>query len=432
MKKQASLRGTVSVPGDKSISHRAVMFGSISKGSTKIENILRGEDVLSSISCFKAMGVEIEDRKTSVIVNGKGLRSLKEPDSVLYTGNSGTTTRLISGILSAQDFPSYVTGDASIRKRPMKRIMDPLRKMGAEIESENGDNCPPLIIKGHPLKGIEYNTPVASAQVKSAIMLAALYADSPTTITEPYVSRNHSEIMLKAFGADITSFGTSVFVDPATELYGGDVLVPGDISSAAFFIAAALITEDSDILIKDVGINPTRDGILKAAAEMGGRIEILNKRTIAGEDIADIHVMSSDLKGIKIGGEIIPSLIDEIPIIAVMASRAKGTTVIKDASELKVKESNRISAVCNALSSMGCDIQETDDGMIIKGGKTIYGTKIDTRSDHRIAMSFAVSSLVSEGPVIINDSDCVNISYPNFYEDLCSLSDRIKDCFVRN
>lgn len=416
--RSGKLSGTVTVPGDKSISHRSVMFGSIAEGLTEIRGFLQGADCLSTISCFSKMGIKIENKGDTVLVHGRGLRGLKQPDGILDCGNSGTTTRLISGILSAQSFDVTLTGDESIQKRPMKRIMDPLSRMGAKIESVRGNGCAPIHIAGSPLHGISYDSPVASAQVKSSILLAGLYADSETRVTEPYVSRNHSELMLTSFGADVRTEGTTAILQPAKELYGQKILVPGDISSAAFFIAAALIVPGSEVLIKNVGINPTRDGILRVCKEMNADITLLNVKDDIGEPTADLLVRSSHLKGTVIEGAVIPTLIDELPMIAAMACFAEGTTVIKDAAELKVKESNRIAVMAESLSAMGADVTETEDGMIIRGGKPLHGAVIDSKKDHRIAMTFAVTALAADGETEILDADCVNISYPGFYGDL--------------
>jgi len=416
-----SLKGEVTIPGDKSISHRAVMFGSLSKGTTEVHNFLQGADCLSTIDCFRKMGIEIENTPERILIHGKGLNGLSKPSCVLDAGNSGTTTRLISGILAGQNFDVTLTGDASIQKRPMKRIMEPLSRMGADITSINGNDCAPLLIKGHTLKGIHYNSPVASAQVKSCVLLAGLYADAPTSVTEPTLSRNHSEIMLNYFGANVTSEGTTATITPAPSLTAQKVIVPGDISSAAYFIAAGLLVPNSEILIKNVGINPTRDGILKVALAMGGDITLLNAVTDEGEPTSELLVRSSSLHGTVIEGDIIPTLIDELPIIAIMAAFAEGETVIKDAAELKIKESDRISVMVDNLSAMGCDITGTEDGMIIKGGKPLHGATVDSHLDHRIAMSFAVCALCAEGTTTIKDAECVNISYPEFYEDLKKL-----------
>lgn len=418
------LRGEITVPGDKSISHRSVMFGSIARGTTEIHNFLEGADCLSTIACFRSMGVDIERNGNTVIVRGGGLKGLKQPDQVLDCGNSGTTTRLISGILSAQKFSVTLTGDASIQKRPMKRIITPLTMMGANIRSLRGNDCAPLAITGSPLHGIHYQSPVASAQVKSAILLAGLYADGETRVTEPYVSRNHTELMLSSFGADVHTEDTTAVIRPADELFGQKVMVPGDISSAAFFLAAGLMIPGSEILIKNVGINPTRDGILHVCRDMGADLTLQNVREHAGEPTADLLVRSSELHGTTIGGAIIPTLIDELPMIAAMACFAEGETVIRDAAELKVKESNRIDVMVRSLSAMGADVEETEDGMIIRGGRPLHGAVIDSRLDHRIAMTFAVTGCCADGETEILGAECVNISYPEFYRDLDRLQAR--------
>ena len=421
MQTPKSLNGEITIPGDKSISHRAVMFGSIAKGTTIVRDFLMGADCLSTIDCFRKMGINIEIQNKDVIVCGKGLHGLKKPQTVLDAGNSGTTTRLICGILSAQDFTTTITGDNSIQKRPMNRIITPLSLMGADIRSKNNNGCAPLIINKSNLHGIHYNSPVASAQVKSAILLAGLYADGETSVTEPYLSRNHTEIMLEGFGATITSNNTTATVKPADELYACDITVPGDISSAAYFIAGALIVPGSNLVIKNVSLNPTRDGIIKVCKAMGGDISIINTRKQSGELACDLIVKHSKLKGTKISGEIIPTLIDEIPIISILAAFADGTTTISDASELKVKESNRIDSCVNNLKSLGVDATATDDGMIITGGIPIHGGKIITKSDHRIAMSFTIASLMTDEHVELDDPNCVKISYPDFYQALNNL-----------
>ena len=422
IKKINPLRGEIEIPGDKSISHRAIMFGSLAKGTTEVTHFLQGADCLSTISCFQKMGISIENTPEKILIHGKGLHGLAAPSEILDCGNSGTTTRLISGILSGQKFSTTLTGDESIQKRPMKRIMEPLSQMGANITSLYDNYCAPLTIQGQSLHGIHYSSPIASAQVKSAILLAGLYADGETSVTEPYVSRNHSEIMLSYFGADVKTQNTTAIIQPNPYLEGQKIAVPGDISSAAYFIAAGLLVPGSEILLKNVGINPTRDGILRVAQAMGGEIILLNKNTDNGEPTADLLIRSASLKGTVIGGEIIPTLIDEIPIIAVMAAFADGTTIIKDAAELKVKESNRIQVMVDNLSAMGCDIESTEDGMIIHGGKPLHGAVIESYKDHRIAMSFAIASLLADGETKIIDSECVNISFPTFYEDLNRLA----------
>lgn len=422
--KKNSLNGEITVPGDKSISHRSIMLGSLASGITEVHGFLQGADCLSSISCFQKMGVNIEnDTETNIVrIHGLGLHNLKTPTEILDVGNSGTTTRLMSGILAAQNFTSTVTGDASIQKRPMKRIMTPLSQMGADITSINGNDCAPLRIQGKPLHGIHYQSPVASAQVKSAILLAGLYADGETSVTEPYVSRNHTELMFESFGVNIQCKGTTVTVQPASHLEAQKIVVPGDISSAAYFIVAGLITPNSCITIKNVGINSTRDGILDVCKAMGADITLSNVNDTIGEPTADITVRTSSLRGTVIEGAIIPKLIDELPIIAILACFANGTTIIKDAQELKVKESNRIDVMVQNLSAMGADIEATDGGMIIRGGKPLHGAIIDSKLDHRIAMSFAIAGMNAEGNTEIQGAECVNISYPNFYQDLEALN----------
>ena len=415
------LKGEITVPGDKSISHRAVMFGSVANGTTEVTNFLQGADCLSTIDCFRKMGIAIENTPDRILIHGKGLHGLSAPSDILDVGNSGTTTRLISGILAAQPFETTLTGDASIQKRPMRRIIEPLSLMGADISSVNGNDCAPLRIVGGSLHGIHYHSKIASAQVKSAILLAGLYADGKTTVTEPAVSRNHTEIMLNYFGASVSTEGCTASIEPEPVLQGQKVNVPGDISSAAYFIAAGLIVPGAEVLIRNVGINPTRDGILKAAQAMGGDITYLNV-SHDGEPTADLLVKHSALHGTTIEGDIIPTLIDELPIINIMAACADGTTIIRNAEELKAKESNRIDVMVNHLSAMGCDITGTRDGMIIEGGKPLHGTTIDPHMDHRIAMSFAIASLIADGTTEIRDSDIVTVSYPDFYEDLRRLT----------
>ena len=414
------LHGKLTIPGDKSISHRAVMFGALAQGTTRITHFLEGADCLSTISCFQAMGIHIQKNKDEVLVEGKGLHGLQAPLDILDVGNSGTTTRLISGILAGQDFTSRLTGDASICQRPMGRIITPLSLMGAQITSQNQNGCAPLTIQGGHLHGIHYQSPVASAQVKSCILLAGMYADAPTSVTEPVLSRNHTELMLNYFGAQVTSKGTTASILPQPDLKARDITVPGDISSAAYFIAAGLLVPGSEILLCNVGINPTRDGLLRVCQAMGGDITLLNVRN-DGEPTADLLIRSSSLHGTEIKGEIIPTLIDEIPMIAVMAAFAEGTTVIRDAAELKVKESDRIQVMTDNLTRMGADVEALSDGMIIHGGKPLHGATIDSHKDHRIAMSFAVAGGICEGSLTITDGECVNISYPEFYTDLYSL-----------
>ncbi|MCM1170897.1 MAG: 3-phosphoshikimate 1-carboxyvinyltransferase [Clostridium sp.] len=421
-KRAGGLSGEIIVPGDKSISHRSIMLGSLAKGNTEVTGFLQGADCLSTIDCFRKMGVEITNNGDGIVViTGRGLRGLLPSDDTLDVGNSGTTTRLMSGILAAQSFSSRVNGDASIQKRPMKRIITPLLQMGADIKSENGNDCAPLVINGRQLKGISYASPVASAQVKSAILFAGLYAEGETTVTEPALSRNHTELMLEEFGVGIKTEGKSVTVTPARELFARKITVPGDISSAAYFMVAAAITPNSCVTVKNVGINPTRDGMIQVMKMMGADITVEKTSADIGEPTADITVRTSELKGCVIGGDIIPTLIDEIPAIAILACFAEGETIIKDAGELKVKESNRIDVMVSNLSAMGADIEATEDGMIIKGGKALHGAKVDSRLDHRIAMSFAVAALNADGETDILGSECVDISYPGFYGDLKKL-----------
>lgn len=427
IKAMGALKGEVQIPGDKSISHRAIMLGSIARGTTEISHFLNGADCLSTIHCFQKMGIEIEQSKDLVLVHGRGLRGLKAPQGILDTGNSGTTTRLICGILSGQNFSSVLSGDDSLNSRPMKRIMDPLNQMGARITSIQDNNCAPLRIEPGTLHEIRYVSPVASAQVKSSVLLAGLYAGSPVSVTEPVLSRNHTELMLGSFGADISSElhadgSATASVSPCAELYGQKIQVPGDISSAAYFIAAGLLVPGSRLLVKNVGINPTRAGFLEICRKMGADIGYLNRQSQGGEETADLLVTPKPLTGTVIEGAVIPSLIDEIPILAVMAAFAEGTTVIRDAAELKVKETNRIQTVTENLLAMGAEIIPTEDGMIIHGTGALKGTQIQSHLDHRIAMAFSVAALAAEGTTTILDSQCVDVSYPGFFAQLMDLS----------
>lgn len=431
------IKGDIFVPGDKSISHRSIMFGALAQGTTEVTGFLESADCMATIDCFKKLGVLIEHslRPTNgvptITVHGNGLHGLSAPDSTLYTGNSGTTTRLMSGILSAQPFDSNITGDRSIEQRPMERIIKPLTQMGADISSVMGNGCAPLHIGGgKQLHGINYRSPVASAQVKSCIMLAGLYADGDTVVYEPALSRNHTETMLSSFGADIHNQvardgSAAAILHPGMPLRGRKVNVPGDISSAAYFISAALVVPGSELLIRNVGINPTRAGILTVLKQMGADLELLNIND-SQEPSADILVRYSELHGNEnhqfiIGGKDIPTMIDELPVVAILAATMDCDTIIKDAAELKIKESNRIDTVVSGLSAMGCDIEATDDGMIIHGGKPLRGTDINSHSDHRLAMSFAIAALKAEGTTRIIDDECVGISYPSFFKDLFGL-----------
>ena len=409
--------GQIKVPGDKSISHRAVMLGSLANGVTEISGFLKGADCLSTIDCFRKMGIDIDINGENVTVHGNGLRGLKKPDEMLYTGNSGTTTRLLCGILAGQNFDTSITGDVSIQKRPMGRVVKPLSMMGAKIENEY---CP-LYITGTKLHGIDYKMPVASAQVKTAIILAGLYADGETVIHEIEKSRDHTELMLSAMGADLTVDNLDITVKPTNDLTAVNVDVPGDISSAAFFLVLGAIMPNSQITVTNVGINPTRTGIIDVLKDMGADITLENVHTSAGETVADITVRSSSLKGTTVGGDIIPRLIDELPIIAVAAVFADGQTVIKDAQELKVKETNRIRAVVDEFNKCGIDITETDDGMIINGGKSIHGADFKTYGDHRMAMSLTVLAQLADGESTLDDSDCACVSYPTLFDDFYKL-----------
>ena len=393
------------------------MLGSLANGVTEISGFLKGADCLSTIDCFRKMGIDIDINGENVTVHGNGLRGLKKPDEMLYTGNSGTTTRLLCGILAGQNFDTSITGDASIQKRPMGRVVQPLSMMGAKIENEY---CP-LYITGTKLHGIDYKMPVASAQVKTAIILAGLYADGETVIHEIEKSRDHTELMLSAMGADLTVDNLDITVKPTNDLTAVNVDVPGDISSAAFFLVLGAIMPNSQITVTNVGINPTRTGIINVLKDMGADITLENVHTSAGETVADITVRSSSLKGTTVGGDIIPRLIDELPIIAVAAVFADGQTVIKDAQELKVKETNRIRAVVDEFNKCGIAITETDDGMIINGGKSIHGADFKTYGDHRMAMSLTVLAQLADGESTLDDSDCACVSYPTFFDDFYKL-----------
>ena len=411
------LKGSFELIGDKSISHRAVMFSSISKGDNKISNFLMGEDCLSTISCFRKMGVDIQIDGKDVYVKGNGLYGLKRPKEILDVGNSGTTIRLMMGILAGNKFDATLIGDNSIAKRPMKRVTDPLRLMGCNIEGKDDANYTPIKIYGGDLKAIDYHMPVASAQVKSALILASLYANDTSFIYEKVKSRNHTEIMLKSFGADINVENLKISVNPVNELFSQDIYVPGDISSAAFIIVSALITKGSEVIIKNVGLNETRTGIIDVVKNMNGNIEIINERLVGGELVGDLLVRyTKDLCATTIDKDIIPRLIDEIPVIAVLATQAEGTTIIKDAQELKVKESNRIKSMVENLKILGADIEELEDGMIIKGKSKLNGGKIKTFKDHRIAMAFSTLNLISAEKIKLDNEDCINVSFPGYFD----------------
>lgn len=417
IKKLKHAQGVISVPGDKSISHRAVILGALAEGTSHISGFLMGEDCLATIDCFRKMGINIDIDGDSVTVEGKGLKGLKKPEEILYTANSGTTTRLLLGILSAQDFDAEITGDDSLCKRPMSRVTIPLSMMGAKLQNTY---CP-IHVYGKNLKGIKYDMPVASAQVKSAIMLAGLYADGETVINEKENTRNHTELMLKAMGADVTTEGKTVRVKKAERINPIDITVPGDISSAAFFLVLGSVLPNSEICLKNVGINPTRTGILDVLTDMGADFDIANEAISGGEMTADITVRSAKLKGTRVSGAIIPRLIDELPAIAAAALFAEGETVIADAQELKVKETNRIRAVVDEFSRAGADIKETPDGMIIKGGKRLTGADFKTYGDHRMAMCLTIAAQLADGRCTLDDALCTAVSYPDYFEDFCSL-----------
>lgn len=418
----SQLKGTLRVPGDKSISHRSIMFGSLAKGTTTVHDILRGEDVLSTMQVFRDLGVDIQDDGNIVTITGVGFDGLKAPKNKLDMGNSGTSIRLISGVLAGQDFTVEMFGDDSLSKRPMDRVTIPLRQMGVEVSGQTDRDLPPLTMRGSKaLKPIHYQLPVASAQVKSALIFAALQADGESVIIEKEKTRNHTEDMIVQFGGAIDVNGKEIRIKGGQEFTGQDVVVPGDISSAAFWLVAGLIVPNAKVTLENVGINETRTGIIDVIKEMGGKMTISNVDEIAKS--ATITVETSELHSVEIGGEIIPRLIDELPIIALLATQANGTTIIRDAEELKVKETDRIQVVADALNAMGADITPTDDGMIVKGKTPLHGSKVSTFGDHRIGMMTAVAALlVSDGDVELERAEAINTSYPSFFNDLEVLS----------
>lgn len=439
--KAVSLHGKIRIPGDKSISHRSVMLGAISRGETRVRGFLKSADCLATIDCFRKLGIRIEETEEKadrfesesasepvLVIHGRGLHGLRAPQGVILDAkNSGTTVRLLSGILAGQNFSSEITGDSSLQKRPMGRIIQPLASMGIRVESVNGNRCVPLVIYGGHPHATHWKNKVASAQVKSCVLLAGLYAEEPTFYTEPALSRNHTELMLQAFGGNLKvkkkpgSDEATTILYPGTILEGQSITVPGDISSAAYFLAAGLLVPNSEILLENVGINETRDGILRVIRAMGGNIELTNIRMQGREPVADILVRSSRLHGTEIGGSLIPALIDELPIISVLAAAADGETEIRDAGELRVKETDRLAAITKDLRLMGIDVEEKEDGMIIQGGR-LKGAVIDPAGDHRMAMAFSVAGLIAEGFTRILNAECVDVSYPTFYSDLASLN----------
>lgn len=421
------LSGEIEVPGDKSISHRAAILGAIADGQSRLRGFLEGEDCLRTLEIMSALGAEITKIEPGhYVIKGRGLTGLREPENVLDVGNSGTTIRLLSGLLAGQSFLSILTGDSSIRNRPMDRVITPLTKMGASIIGRNNNRNAPLCIQGQQLHGIIYHSPVASAQVKSALLLAGLTAKGTTTIIEPLASRDHTERMLKAFGANISVDGLKVTLEPGQPLIGQEISIPGDLSSAAFFLVAALIVPGSELLIKNVGINPTRTGILKALQAMGAHLKLLNEREETGEPVADILVKYSRLRGIAVEPELIPSLIDEIPILAVAASLAQGSTTIRGAGELRLKETDRIKAMTRELSRFGVQVEEIPDGMLITGTEQLIAAEVNSYGDHRIAMALAILALRAAGTSTIANAEAVNVSYPNFFEALQTISGQIR------
>lgn len=418
------LQGEIRVPGDKSISHRAVIAGALACGETVVENFLKGRDCLSTIACLRQVAGDIfRFDGPQLIINGRGREGWREPDDVLDCGNSGTTIRLLTGLLAAQPFFSVLTGDASLRRRPMGRVAAPLRQMGAQIDGREEGRFAPLAIRGSKLHGAEILLPVASAQVKSACILAALFAEGVTAIEEPAPSRDHTERMLAAAGARIEKEGRRITVYPGKELKPLHLRVPGDISSAAFFLVAASIVPGSHVVIKDVGLNPTRDGIVRVLRQMGADIAVKNLREEAGEPVGDLEVRAASLRGTEVRGEIIPTLIDEIPVLAVAALAAQGETVVRDAEELRVKESDRISMMVRELSKMGAAIEELPDGFVVKGGKPLKGAEVESHGDHRIAMALAVAGLIAERETVVHGAEWIDISYPGFAQDLQRLQE---------
>lgn len=411
-----SLQGHLTIPGDKSVSHRSVMFGAIATGKTTVDGFLLGEDCLSTIDCFRKLGVKIDVDGTNVTIESAGMEAWQEPSEVLYTGNSGTTTRLMLGILAGSNVHSVMTGDASIGKRPMRRVIDPLRQMGAHITGRADGQYTPLAIQGTTLQAIDYQMPVASAQVKSAILLAGLRAQGTTVVRETEISRDHTERMLRQFGAQITVEEGVISFEGGQTLLGTHVSVPGDISSAAFFLVAGAICQDSKVVLENVGINPTRDGVIEVLRNMGASMTVVPNEDNQSEPTATITIETSTLKGTIIEGDIIPRLIDEIPILALLATQAHGTTIIKDAEELKVKETDRITAVVDELQKLGARIEATEDGMVIEGPTPLQGASLKTYGDHRIGMMGAVAALITNGAVTLDDAECIAVSYPSFFE----------------
>jgi 3-phosphoshikimate 1-carboxyvinyltransferase len=420
-----ALRGRIRVPGDKSISHRAILHNAIAQGTARIENLGPGDDIRSSISCMQALGVAIEEAgPNACIVHGVGQSGLCEPGDVIDAGNSGTTTRLITGILAGQPFLTILTGDDSLRSRPMDRVIDPLRAMGATAVARKNDDYLPMAIRGGALHGIDYPLPVASAQVKSCLLLAGSYAEGTTHLREPAASRDHTERLLAAQGADISVDGLDIVIRGGRPLHTVDIQVPGDTSAAAFWVVAACIHPDAELTIVEVGISEGRTGFLDVLDSMGADVTVENRRTVGGEEVADITARSSSLRGVSFGGDLIPRLIDEAPILAVAAAYAEGDTVITGAEELRYKESDRIAVVAAELGRLGAQIEERPDGMLIHGGESLRGGEGDSHRDHRMAMALAVAGLMSDQPVTVLQAGSVTISYPSFWQDLERISER--------
>lgn len=419
--KVKKLSGELSIPGDKSISHRSIMFGAIAKGTTTVSNFLTGEDCLSTIACFRKLGVTINQQDHFVEIIGKGFEGLEEPTELLNVGNSGTTIRLMLGILSGRPFFAALEGDASIAKRPMTRVTNPLREMGANIDGRVNGKFTPISVRGGSLNGFTYELPMASAQVKSAILLAGLQASGTTTVIEPSKTRDHTERMIRQFGGEVTIDGLAVSVKGGQTLKATHVHVPGDISSAAFFLVAGAIVPNSEVILRNVGLNPSRTGIIDVMVDMGADLHVSSEELEAAEPVADLTIRTSNLRATTIEGDMIPRLIDELPIIALLATQAEGITVIKDAEELKVKETNRIDTVVHELKTLGARIEATEDGMIIYGGSKLHGGRVNSHGDHRIGMMLAIASLISDGEVILENEEAISVSYPMFFDHLNKL-----------
>jgi 3-phosphoshikimate 1-carboxyvinyltransferase len=415
----SALKGELAPPPDKSISHRAVIFSSLAEGESSVKNFLRAEDTLSTVSAFRALGTDIEEKGDELLIRGGGIHGLREPGDVIDCRNSGTTMRLLSGVLSGSPFFSVLSGDDSLRKRPMQRVIAPLKQMGAEILGRDNDRYPPIAIRGGPLKPIDWRLPVASAQVKSAILLAGLYCEGETEVVEPLQSRDHTERMLPAFGADIAVRGLSVKVKGLADLRGRDTIVPGDFSSAAFFMVAALLIKDSEVLLRNVGINPTRTGLMNVLKRMGAEMSVEHVREVSGEPVADILCRGNKtLRAVTVQPDEMPLLIDEFPVLCVAAARAEGVTAITGAGELRVKESDRIAAMAAELKKFGVELEEYPDGIRIKGRAELKGCEVQSYGDHRIAMSLSIAALLAKGTSVINNASCVDISFPGFFEEL--------------